>query len=70
MGEHIPNNNEHLTEAYNLQTDQDARNFYNEWANNYDTHLINDLNYNAFEHVANDLAEAVSYTHLTLPTKA
>jgi len=59
MGEHIPNNNEHLIEAYNLQTDQDARNFYNEWANNYDTHLINDLNYNAFEHVANDLAEVL-----------
>jgi|TARA_B100000809_G_scaffold210969_1_gene214469 predicted TPR repeat methyltransferase len=56
---HIPNNDSHLDEAYNLRTDNEAEEFYNNWATDYDDHLIKDLNYNAFEHVAKDLASVL-----------
>ena len=56
---HIPNNDSHLVEAYNIRTDKDSEEFYNKWATDYDNHLIKVLNYNAFEHVAKDLASVL-----------
>ena len=56
---HIPNNDSHLVEAYNIRTDKDSEEFYNKWATDYDNHLIKVLNYNAYEHVAKDLASVL-----------
>ena len=57
---HIPNNDSHLVEAYGIKTDKDTEQFYNKWADNYDNHLTNILNYNAFEHVAEDLVSVLT----------